>query len=93
MQLFSEQQIKIYNTLSGQKELFQPLTDGYVANGSQPWKILHTQDLEPIKPHEVDESMQNWQPYERDTASLARYWAYPGQPGYEHRIGGLEKED
>ncbi len=69
------------------------LTDGYVANGSQPWKILKTEDLEEIKPHEADKSMQNWQPYERDTATLARYWAYPGQAGYEHRIGGLEKED
>ncbi|VAW27908.1 2-oxoglutarate/2-oxoacid ferredoxin oxidoreductase, gamma subunit / 2-oxoglutarate/2-oxoacid ferredoxin oxidoreductase, alpha subunit, partial [hydrothermal vent metagenome] len=69
------------------------LTDGYVANGSQPWKILRTEDLEDITPHEADKSMQNWQPYERDTASLARYWAYPGQAGYEHRIGGLEKDE
>ncbi len=68
------------------------LTDGYVANGSQPWKILKTEDLDDITPHEADKSMQNWQPYERDTASLARYWAYPGQAGYEHRIGGLEKD-
>ncbi len=69
------------------------LTDGYVANGSQPWKIQRTEDLDDITPHEADKSMQNWQPYERDTASLARYWAYPGQEGYEHRIGGLEKDD
>ncbi len=69
------------------------LTDGYVANGSQPWKIQHTEDLDDIVPHEADKSMQNWQPYERDTASLARYWAYPGQAGYEHRIGGLEKDE
>ncbi len=69
------------------------LTDGYVANGSQPWKILRTEDLEDIIPNDVDKKMQNWLPYERDTSSLARYWALPGQAGYEHRIGGLEKEN
>jgi len=69
------------------------LTDGYVANGSQPWKILKTEDLEDIKPHEAEKTMQNWQPYERDVDSLARYWAYPGMAGYEHRIGGLEKDE
>ena len=69
------------------------LTDGYVANGSQPWKILKTEDLEDITPHEADKSMQNWQPYERDVDSLARYWVYPGMEGYEHRIGGLEKDE
>ncbi len=69
------------------------LTDGYVANGSQPWKIQRTKELEAITPHQVEESMQNWQPYERNTDTLARYWAYPGMAGYEHRVGGLEKDE
>ena len=68
------------------------LSDGYVANGSQPWKIKKVEDLDDIKTHEVDTNMMNWQPYERDTNSLARYMVYPGMPGYEHRIGGLEKD-
>jgi 2-oxoglutarate/2-oxoacid ferredoxin oxidoreductase subunit alpha len=68
------------------------LTDGYVANGSQPWKIKKVEDLEEIRPHVVSKNMVNWQPYERDTNSLARYMVYPGTPGYEHRIGGLEKD-
>jgi 2-oxoglutarate/2-oxoacid ferredoxin oxidoreductase subunit alpha len=68
------------------------LTDGYVANGSQPWKIKKVEDLQDIKPHDASKNMVNWQPYERDTNSLARYMVYPGTPGYEHRIGGLEKD-
>lgn len=68
------------------------LTDGYVANGSQPWKIKKVEDLQDIKPHDAKKNMVNWQPYERDTNSLARYMIYPGTPGYEHRIGGLEKD-
>jgi 2-oxoglutarate ferredoxin oxidoreductase subunit alpha len=68
------------------------LTDGYVANGSQPWKIKKVEDLQDIKPHDANKNMVNWQPYERDTNSLARYMVYPGTPGYEHRIGGLEKD-
>lgn len=68
------------------------LTDGYVANGSQPWKIKKVEDLEDITPHDADKNMMNWQPYERDTNSLARFMVYPGMAGYEHRIGGLEKD-
>ena len=68
------------------------LTDGYVANGSQPWKIKKIADLDEIKTHDAAANMVNWQPYERDTNSLARYMVYPGTPGYEHRIGGLEKD-
>ncbi len=68
------------------------LSDGYIANGSQPWKIKKIEDLADIVPHVVDKTMMNWQPYERDTNSLARYMVYPGTPGYEHRIGGLEKD-
>jgi 2-oxoglutarate/2-oxoacid ferredoxin oxidoreductase subunit alpha len=68
------------------------LTDGYVANGSQPWRIKKVEDLPDITPHDAKENMMNWQPYERDTKTLARYMVYPGMPGYEHRIGGLEKD-
>ena len=68
------------------------LTDGYVANGSQPWKIKKVEDLPEIVPHEANENMLDWQPYVRDANTLARYLAYPGTPGYEHRIGGLEKD-
>jgi len=69
------------------------LSDGYVANGSQPWRIKTVDSLESISPHEPKPNMVNWQPYERDSESLARYWIKPGIPGYEHRVGGLEKED
>lgn len=68
------------------------LTDGYVANGSQPWKIKKVEDLDAITPHDAEANMMNWQPYVRDTNSLARYMVYPGMEGYEHRIGGLEKD-
>lgn len=68
------------------------LTDGYVANGSQPWQIKKIEDLDDIVPHEAESNMMNWQPYERDVNSLARYLVFPGTPGYEHRIGGLEKD-
>lgn len=69
------------------------LSDGYVANGSQPWKIKKVEDLPDITPHMAPANMVNWQPYERNTDTLARFWTVPGMPGYEHRIGGLEKED
>lgn len=69
------------------------LTDGYVANGSQPWKIQQIDELPEIVPHMAPSNMVNWQPYERNTESLARYWAIPGMAGYEHRIGGLEKQE
>lgn len=68
------------------------LTDGYVANGSQPWKIKKMKDLPGIKPHDAKENMMNWQPYERGSNTLARFMVYPGMKGFEHRIGGLEKD-
>ena len=70
------------------------LTDGYVANGSQPWRIRKMADLAPITPYMIKEgdNPEDWQPYERDEKSLARKWAYAGQEGFEHRIGGLEKD-
>ena len=68
------------------------LTDGYIANGSAPWKIQSVNDLPEIKNHIVKEAGEDWQPYERDKETLARNWAIPGTPGLEHRIGGLEKD-
>ncbi len=65
------------------------LTDGYLANGSEPWRIPKSADLPdiPVKFHTTKE---DFQPYSRDK-NLARPWAKPGTPGLEHRIGGLEK--
>jgi 2-oxoglutarate ferredoxin oxidoreductase subunit alpha len=70
------------------------LTDGYLGNGSQPWKIKTMKDLPDIKPNFVPESKkETWMPYERDDKTKARYWAFPGQEGLEHRVGGLEKDE
>ncbi|MDX1331735.1 MAG: 2-oxoacid:acceptor oxidoreductase subunit alpha [Robiginitalea sp.] len=68
------------------------LTDGYIANGSAPWKIQSVSQLPEIKNHIVKEAGENWQPYDRDKETLARSWAIPGTPGLEHRVGGLEKD-
>ncbi len=69
------------------------LTDGYIANGAEPWKIPQINELAEIKPNFAIEGTENWQPYARDERKLAREWAIPGMKGLEHRIGGLEKED
>ena len=69
------------------------LTDGYLANGSELWKIPSMKDMPEIKPPLVKDNDENYQPYKRDPQRLNRYWAIPGQPGLRHRIGGLEKED
>ena len=69
------------------------LTDGYIANGAEPWKIPQINELAEIKPNFAMEGTENWQPYARDEKKLAREWAIPGMKGLEHRIGGLEKED
>jgi 2-oxoglutarate ferredoxin oxidoreductase subunit alpha len=70
------------------------LTDGYLGNGSQPWKVKTMDELPDIKPNFVPESKkETWLPYERDPKTKARYWAFPGQKGMEHRIGGLEKHE
>ena len=76
------------------------LSDGYLANGAEPWRLPDLDALEPIAPafasapnHEDDEGIETFWPYVRDPKTLARPWAPPGIPGLEHRIGGLEKED
>ncbi len=68
------------------------LTDGYIANGSAPWKIQSTDDMPDIKLRKVEKASNSWHPYDRDEATLARDWAVPGTPGLEHRVGGLEKD-
>jgi len=68
------------------------LTDGFLGNGTQPWRIPDMNDFPEIKPPMVDKSMKDWTPYLRDPEKLSRYWAYPGMSGFSHRIGGLEKD-
>jgi 2-oxoglutarate/2-oxoacid ferredoxin oxidoreductase subunit alpha len=68
------------------------LTDGYIANGSAPWKIKTVAEMPAIKNNKITEVKENWHPYDRDEKTLARNWAIPGTPGLEHRIGGLEKD-
>ncbi|WP_372745316.1 2-oxoacid:acceptor oxidoreductase subunit alpha [Lutibacter sp.] len=68
------------------------LTDGYIANGSAPWKIQSLNDLPEIKNRISKNASENWHPYDRDETTLARNWAIPGTAGLEHRIGGLEKD-
>ena len=67
------------------------MTDGYIANGSEPWLIKGLDDLPTISNHEAKDP-EGWTPYTRDKDTLARQWAYPGMAGFEHRIGGLEKD-
>lgn len=68
------------------------LSDGYMANGSEPWKIVKEDKLPNIIPPFVNEESLPYLPYKRDT-NLVREWAIPGTANFEHRIGGLEKED
>jgi 2-oxoglutarate ferredoxin oxidoreductase subunit alpha len=71
------------------------LSDGYLANGSEPWLIPQVADLPDISvPFTIDaNSPEGFLPYLRDPETLARPWAVPGTPGLMHRIGGLEKAD
>ncbi len=71
------------------------LSDGYLANGSEPWRFPKMADLPPIKPvfaKPLNNGNERFYPYVRDE-KLARPWAIPGTKGLEHRIGGLEKEN
>jgi 2-oxoglutarate/2-oxoacid ferredoxin oxidoreductase subunit alpha len=74
------------------------LSDGYLANGSEPWRIPTEADLPKFSPRQIKEPNSTkdgepvFMPYKRD-ARLVRDWAVPGTPGLEHRIGGIEKED
>ncbi|MCD4682817.1 MAG: 2-oxoacid:acceptor oxidoreductase subunit alpha [Bacteroidales bacterium] len=69
------------------------LTDSYLANGSEVFKIPKMSQLPAIKPPIVKADDPDYEPYKRDPEKLNRQWALPGTPGLRHRIGGLEKED
>lgn len=72
------------------------LTDGYIANGSEPWQIPDLAKYSKINTRLVDGKKpadEKYLPYKRDEKNLARTWAIPGTPGYEHRVGGLEKAE
>jgi len=78
------------------------LSDGYLANGSEPWKLPSIEDLpdisvqfttEPNRKGTGPNGTDEFWPYLRDEKTMARPWAVPGTPGLEHRIGGLEKQD
>jgi 2-oxoglutarate ferredoxin oxidoreductase subunit alpha len=68
------------------------LSDGYLANGAEPWKIPDVSQIPEFHVRFVKDP-EGFQPYKRDAATLARPWAIPGTPGLEHRVGGLEKQD
>ncbi|MEV6052997.1 2-oxoacid:acceptor oxidoreductase subunit alpha [Streptomyces sp. NPDC052107] len=76
------------------------LSDGYLANGSEPWRIPDLHELPDLRVqfasgpnHTLDDGTEVFWPYKRDPETLARPWAIPGTPGLEHRIGGIEKQD
>ncbi|MFI6530357.1 2-oxoacid:acceptor oxidoreductase subunit alpha [Streptomyces uncialis] len=76
------------------------LSDGYLANGSEPWRVPETEELPDLRVqfatgpnHTLDDGTEVFWPYKRDPRTLARPWAIPGTPGLEHRIGGIEKQD
>ena len=67
------------------------LSDGYIANASQPWQVPDFNDYESFPVHFETEA-EGFTPAKRDAETLARVWAKPGTPGLEHRIGGIEKD-
>jgi 2-oxoglutarate ferredoxin oxidoreductase subunit alpha len=68
------------------------LSDGYIANGSEPWLLPEVEDLPDLR-IDFHTEVEDFAPYSRDPETLARPWAVPGTPGLEHRLGGLEKHD
>lgn len=70
------------------------LTDAFIANGSAAWKLPNLADYPAINPPYVTPDMAgSWTPFQRNEATGVRYWAVPGQEGFMHRIGGLEKSN
>ncbi|MCM2578400.1 2-oxoacid:acceptor oxidoreductase subunit alpha [Streptomyces meridianus] len=76
------------------------LSDGYLANGSEPWRVPDVGELPDLRVqfatvpnHTAEDGAEEFRPYQRDPETLARPWAVPGTPGLEHRIGGIEKQD
>lgn len=67
------------------------LTEGFLGNGSEPWKIPSMKDLPEIHPPVIKECDGKFYPFYRDPETFVRKWALPGTPGLEHRVGGLEK--
>jgi 2-oxoglutarate/2-oxoacid ferredoxin oxidoreductase subunit alpha len=68
------------------------LSDGYLANGAEPWRVPTAEEIPPI-PVKFETNPEGFFPYKRDPQTLARPWAIPGTPGLEHRIGGIEKQE
>ena len=68
------------------------LSDSFLSNGAEPWRIVDPDELPDLHTPEIP-SPEQFAPYRRDPKTLARPWVAPGTPGYEHRIGGLEKTD
>lgn len=69
------------------------LSDGSIANGSEPWLLPNADELPELKRPDLSGlSKENYKPYSRDVDTLARPWVIPGMEGLEHRVGGLEKE-
>jgi 2-oxoglutarate ferredoxin oxidoreductase subunit alpha len=68
------------------------LTDGYLAQGTEPWLIPTLEELPKLE-YKMASDPENFAPYKRDPVTLARQWSIPGMPGLEHQIGGLEKEN
>ena len=66
------------------------LSDGYLANGAEPWRLPDVRALEPF-PVEFHTETEGFHPFQRDPETLARVWALPGTPGLQHRVGGLER--
>lgn len=68
------------------------LSDGYIANAAEPWKLPDAENL-PRFPVTQETNPEGFQPFNRDPETLSRVWAVPGTPGLEHRIGGIEKDN
>ena len=69
------------------------LTDAFIANGSAAWRLPNVEELPEIHPHRVSDEMKDgYTPYLRDEETCVRYWAVPGQEGFQHILGGLEKD-
>lgn len=69
------------------------LSDTYLASGTSPWRIPEKDELPEIKIPQYNNNPEDWKPFQRDPKFLSRYWKSPGDAGFEHRIGGLEKKE
>ena len=67
------------------------LSEGFLGNGSEPWRIPSMSDYPEIHPNYVPSGCDAYKPFERDAETFSRKWAVPGMSGFEHRVGGLEK--